>query len=236
MENEEEIAAFWDDFAEEYEAIQKESVVPLAETIKDYLLEEKILPTSSFLDLAGGTGKFLPAFEPYVKNYTLVDISQEMLAIARKKACCRTTTFLCQSQQEVFRQSKTYKVVFSAMNPALQTEEQVLNFLNLGDIRLILRIIEDSDTLFSPYEPSFQEGLQEKLMESYKKILRFHKIPFKSRIFPFFVEEKISITFFQMYFKNILTEKDLNQLLEKHFQDRKNTMNTRTITYELLQF
>lgn len=234
MENEKEIATFWDEFAEEYETIQKESVVPLADTVKAYLLKDKILPTASFLDLAGGTGKFIPAFENIVEAYTLVDISKEMLAIAEKKVEKKSTRLLQKSQEDYFKtaKAKRFDVVFSAMNPALETETDLLNFLNLGKIRLILRLVEDSDTLFSPYEPSFQDGL----MGSYKEILSAHKIPFKNQSFTFFVEEEISVSFFQTYFKGILANKDLNLLSEKLFQGKENTTNNRKITYELLQF
>ena len=35
-----ELAAFWDNFAEDYEANQQESLFPIAEDLRDFLLEE----------------------------------------------------------------------------------------------------------------------------------------------------------------------------------------------------
>lgn len=62
-----ELAAFWDNFAEDYEAIQQESLFPIAEDLRDFLLEEKIIPCETFLDLAGGTGRYLATIQREVR-------------------------------------------------------------------------------------------------------------------------------------------------------------------------
>ncbi len=60
--NEQELAEFWDEFAEEYEEIQQESPFPIARELRDFLVQEGIFPCQTFLDIAGGTGRYLPFF------------------------------------------------------------------------------------------------------------------------------------------------------------------------------
>ena len=60
--NEQELAEFWDEFAEEYE-IQQESPFPIARELRDFLVQEGIFPCQTFLDIAGGTGRYLPFFK-----------------------------------------------------------------------------------------------------------------------------------------------------------------------------
>lgn len=61
--NEQELAEFWDEFAEEYEEIQQESPFPIARELRDFLVQEGIFPCQTFLDIAGGTGRYLPFFK-----------------------------------------------------------------------------------------------------------------------------------------------------------------------------
>ena len=42
--NEQELAEFWDEFAEEYEEIQQESPFPIARELRDFLVQEGIFP------------------------------------------------------------------------------------------------------------------------------------------------------------------------------------------------
>ena len=41
--NEQELAEFWDEFAEEYEEIQQESPFPIARELRDFLVPFKII-------------------------------------------------------------------------------------------------------------------------------------------------------------------------------------------------
>lgn len=61
--NEQELAEFWDEFAEEYEEIQQESPFPIARELRDFLVQEGLFPCQTFLDIAGGTGRYLPFFK-----------------------------------------------------------------------------------------------------------------------------------------------------------------------------
>ncbi|MGL4481560.1 MAG: SAM-dependent methyltransferase, partial [Lactococcus garvieae] len=70
-EEEQELVYFWDDFAEEYEEIQQESPFPIAQELGKFLVQEKILPCQTLLDIAGGSGRYLAVFQEQVKKYTL---------------------------------------------------------------------------------------------------------------------------------------------------------------------
>lgn len=61
--NEQELAEFWDEFAEEYEEIQQGSPFPIARELRDFLVQEGLFPCQTFLDIAGGTGRYLPFFK-----------------------------------------------------------------------------------------------------------------------------------------------------------------------------
>ena len=52
---------FWDDFAAEYAEIQQESQLTIAEDLATFLKTNGILPISSFVDLAAGSGRYIPA-------------------------------------------------------------------------------------------------------------------------------------------------------------------------------
>ncbi len=150
--NEQELAEFWDEFAEEYEEIQQESPFPIARELRDFLVQEGLFPCQTFLDIAGGTGRYLPFFQEQVTEYTLADISQRMLEIAEAKAQSNVV-FLHQSQERLIETGKKFQVVFSAMNPALDTPEKVNALCQLSEEWcLIFRLVEEQDSLFSPFE------------------------------------------------------------------------------------
>lgn len=109
--NEQELAEFWDEFAEEYEEIQQESPFPIARELRDFLVQEGLFPCHTFLDIAGGTGRYLPFFQEQVTEYTLADISQRMLEIAEAKAQSNVV-FLHQSQERLIETGKNFKSFF----------------------------------------------------------------------------------------------------------------------------
>ena len=164
-----ELETFWDEFAEEYEAIQQESIFPIAEELRDFLLAENLLPCQTFLDLAGGSGRYLSTLKAYVEKYDLVDLSAEMLKLAAAKSS--STVQLIKNDQKSFlsQNKQRYGIVFSAMNPALQTKEELLDFCQAShDWCLILRVITDEDQLFSPYEEINSDLLLNKKICVYK--------------------------------------------------------------------
>ena len=75
---------FWDDFAAEYAEIQQESQLTIAEDLATFLKTNGILPISSFVDLAAGSGRYIPAILPDTERYLAIDFSVEMLKAARR--------------------------------------------------------------------------------------------------------------------------------------------------------
>ena len=109
--NEQELAEFWDEFAEEYEEIQQESPFPIARELRDFLVQEGIFPCQTFLDIAGGTGRYLPfsraSHGVYASRYF-----SENVEIAEAKAQSNVV-FLHQSQERLIETGKNFKSFFS---------------------------------------------------------------------------------------------------------------------------
>ncbi|GAA2911718.1 methyltransferase domain-containing protein [Enterococcus pseudoavium] len=229
-----ELEAFWDEFSEEYEAIQQESTFPIAEDLRDFLLEERLLPCQTFLDLAGGTGRYLTAVQQYVEKYDLVDISEEMLKLAEAKV--RGNVQLIKQEQETFlRQNKhSYDITFSAMNPALQTKEEFLDFCQASkDWCLILRVVKDEDQLFSSYEEKNPDLL---LNQRYKGFLAELDIPYHTKKFSYTKSEKVSREFFQEYFADDFPPAKLAEIIESTFDDTRQKSNQQFLDFELIYF
>lgn len=225
---------FWDDFAQEYEEIQQESPFPIAADLQTFLLEERLLPCQSFLDLAGGTGRYLATLQKQVKTYTLVDLSQEMLKIAAGKADNHVQ--LVQQAQETFlnQNQQRYQLVFSAMNPALQTQRDLLKLCQASsDWCLILRVIKDEDTLFSPYEDKNPELV---LNARYKTFLAQMQLPYHSHCFSYTQTETVSRAFFQAYFTDNFSPTELATLTQKTFGTAQEKSNQQWLDFELIYF
>lgn len=229
-----ELEAFWDEFAEEYEIIQQESALPIAQELCDFLLTQKILPCQTFLDLAGGTGRYLPALQQYVKTYDLVDISKKMLSLAATKADSHVR--LIKQAQEIFLSQHThrYDLVFSAMNPALQTQADLLAFCQASrDWCLIFRLVKEEDQLFSPYEKINPDLL---LNEHYKQLLADLKIPYHTKRFCYSQQEMIHREFFQAYFSNEFSPAELANMIKQNFGTADQKLNQSFFDFELIYF
>lgn len=225
---------FWDEFAEEYETIQQESTFPIAEDLRDFLVEEAILPCRTFLDLAGGSGRYLLPLQKYVKNYDLVDISEEMLKLAAAKAASNVQ--LIKQDQHTFlsRTKQQYDLVFSAMNPALQTENDLLAFCKASrEWCLILRVVKEEDSLFSPFEEVSPDLL---LNTRYKTFLKEWRIPYRTKRFSYVKNEEISREFFQEYFADDFSFTKLTELTEKIFGDVDHKSSQQVLDFELIYF
>jgi len=67
------------------------------------------------LDFGCGTGKFIPEFAPLAKTYWAVDISENQLAIARKKAeVFDNVKFLKNNEDTISLESNSVDVVFAS--------------------------------------------------------------------------------------------------------------------------
>ncbi|MGM0302616.1 hypothetical protein IGI66_002238 [Enterococcus sp. AZ048] len=229
-----ELEVFWDEFAEEYEVIQQESIFPIAEELRDFLLEQALLPCQSLVDLAGGSGRYLPSLQKYAAHYDLVDLSREMLKMAADKAG-ENVQLIKQDQATFLRQNKQlYDIAFSAMNPALQTKAELLDFCQASkDWCLILRVVKDEDQLFSPYEEKNPDLL---LNERYKDFLAARNLYYRTKRFSYTSRETVSREFFQDYFADDFSTEALAEITQKTFGDENERVNQQFLDFELIYF
>lgn len=187
-ESTKELEKYWDEFSQEYEEIQNESLVNIGQELREFLLAEKLLPARDFLDLAGGTGKYIPHFSDFTDKYNIVDLSAKMLDFAQnKKADASKIAFIHQEQAEFLEQGEkdAYDFVFTAMNPALDSKEALIELNRISQRNVgILRLIFDEDNLFSQVEQLYfpaQEQHKEAQMLLYKAWLEELNWEYKSK-------------------------------------------------------
>lgn len=232
-EEEQDLVYFWDGFAEEYEEIQQESPFPIAQELGKFLVQEKILPCPTLLDIAGGSGRYLSVFQDHVKRYTLADISPKMLELAREKRKSEYVDFLRISQEALIQTNKKFQVVFSAMNPALNHPEKIKELCQLSQKWcLIFRLVKDEDSLFSPYDQEVSTEL--KWMEDYKNFLQKEKQEFFVQQFTFGKTEMISKNFFLAYFEDECSKRELEHRINEHFGVQDSCKNYQKVVYELI--
>ncbi|MDG6120045.1 class I SAM-dependent methyltransferase [Lactococcus formosensis] len=232
-EEEQDLVYFWDGFAEEYEEIQQESPFPIAQELGKFLVQEKILPCPTLLDIAGGSGRYLSVFQDHVKRYTLADISPKMLELAREKRKSEHVDFLRISQEALIQTNKKFQVVFSAMNPALNHPEKIKELCQLSQKWcLIFRLVKDEDSLFSPYDQEVSTEL--KWMEDYKNFLQKEKQEFFVQQFTFGKTEMISKNFFLAYFEDECSKRELKHRINEHFGVQDSCKNYQKVVYELI--
>lgn len=235
-EEEQVVQAFWDDFSEEYIEIQETEQAGLAEALRDVLVEHNILPSQNFLDLAGGAGRYLPAIEPLVKQYTLIDLSEKMLAYAKTKVRANNTQLIQQSQQQLFAQSSEalYDVVFSAMNPALNslTDLQELTRLSRKWV-VVFRLQQVEDLLFTPVEKMLGSYQTDDLLNQYSLWLDQLKINWHHQLVTLEKSERVTRDFFEAYFADELEQAELEHLSQQFFGEQITRQNTETISFEM---
>lgn len=227
--------AYWNDFAEEYAEIQEESQIPIQEDVKKFLMEGQIFPAKTFLDIAGGTGKYVSSMIAQTKTYFLVDFSREMIRLAKKKNPFKNL-LLIEAEQEAFLQqmpNRAFEVVFTAMNPALTNQKLLADLIRVADKYVcILRMIKDEDTVFSSIERSLGISEEQKSwMDEYKQWL---KGSYQSKVFRYERQEKISRSFFEECFAEELSSEVLAEWTERIFQKEKETVSRIQIEFELL--
>ncbi|WP_048605291.1 class I SAM-dependent methyltransferase [Enterococcus massiliensis] len=230
----EEIREFWDQFASEYTTIQQESALPIAEDMYHYLINTGVFPTNSFLDLAGGSGRYVTTFLPSVTTYTLVDISPKMLNYARQQTPAENLRLVCSDQAAFFAETpeSSFSVVFSAMNPALLQVEDLLEMNRItAKWCLILRMTRSEDCFTSIENSGMAE---ESLMKSYEEMLQQQKISYSKQSFQYQDEESISRDFFREYFQDQLSFQELKSHEERFFGDSDEMSNQRIHEFQLL--
>ncbi|MGL5450483.1 MAG: methyltransferase domain-containing protein [Lactococcus cremoris] len=240
-ESTKELEKYWDEFSQEYEEIQNESLVNIGQELREFLLVEKLLPARDFLDLAGGTGKYIPHFSDFTDKYNIVDLSAKMLDFAQnKKADASKIAFIHQEQAEFLEQSEkdAYDFVFTAMNPALDSKEALIELNRISQRNVgILRLIFDEDNLFSQVEQLYfpaQEQHKEAQMLLYKAWLEELNWEYKSKTFRFFLSESISAQFFSDYFSDEILNDELEALKQLFFKENASRDMERLVIFELL--
>lgn len=223
---------FWDNFAEEYDEIQAASFTTIEKDLTDFLLQEKILPQSSILDLAGGSGKYMRFFQAFTDEYLLVDFSKNMIELAKKKANSKVA-FLQMAQADFFQQPQRFDLVFSAMNPALKaTDLPAFNRLS-KDWCCLLRVIEDFDSLFSPFETKNPDLA---INQSYKEMLDQLKINYQTKQFTYQHKEVYEKAFFHAYYQDELPQEELDERLKTVFGQHSTKENLHQITFEIIYY
>lgn len=240
-ESTKELEKYWDEFSQEYEEIQNESLVNIGQELREFLLAEKLLPARDFLDLAGGTGKYIPHFSDFTDKYNIVDLSAKMLDFAQnKKVDASKIAFIHQEQAEFLEQSEkdAYDFVFTAMNPALDSKEALIELNRISQRNVgILRLIFDEDNLFSQVEQLYfpaQEQHKEAQMLLYKAWLEELNWEYKSKTFRFFLSESISSQFFSDYFSDEISNDELEALKQLFFKENASRDMERLVIFELL--
>ncbi len=215
---------YWNQFAAEYIAIQAESTIPIAQDAAAYLIQQNILPTLHFCDLAGGSGRYLPAFLPHVAEYTLLDFSEKMLANAAQKVPIRKkeqvhlqletqSSFLATTQT-----NRVYDVLFSAMNPALnelplllEIEKKARRFV------VLLRVTNEQDTLLPKLAKLAREPTNPDptwtWMESYANYLERHGRQTTSKQFDYSWTENLDKSLIVHAYSKQIGAQQLNELL-----------------------
>ncbi|MFC7056745.1 class I SAM-dependent methyltransferase [Enterococcus alcedinis] len=222
---------FWDEFAGEYTAIQSESQVNIVGDISAYLAGEISSPVDTLVDLAGGSGKYLLGLESLTKKYILVDFSKEMIRLAQTSFPMSQADFQLMDQASFLSRTsnQSYDVLFSAMNPAIRTKNDLNEILRITKKRVyLLRLVQEEESLFSPFE---EENDELKLMARYKNWL---DTPYQSHYFTYRVEEVITKDFFYDYYSDQLAPVVLEQALQQFFPVQDTAINHKLLTFELL--
>lgn len=147
---EEEAMLFWDEFAQEYAQIQRESQLKIAEEAAAFLVEQKVFPISTFVDFAAGTGRYISAFYPFVDEYYAIDFSKEMLKIIEEtiEDPMSKLHLVQQSQKDFLSAKQHWPCIFIAMNPAVRDKETLLQFQRKAHQLIILRMIAEEENVF----------------------------------------------------------------------------------------
>lgn len=234
-----EIKQFWNEFTHEYYTIQQESFATITTDVAEYLYQSGVFPAQDIVDLAGGYGKYIPAFLPYTQQYHLVDIAPNMIQLAKELYQEPKLTFIEASQLDFLTYSvaNQYDCVFSALNPALETKAELDRLLAIAERYVcLLTITKDCDTLFETIETKLGEASQfpTPFFQQLPEWLKAEGWAWHQKTFTYTKEEQYEKTFIQEYF---LDERQVNPSLtpyiETLFGDRLQQASTHTIEFTL---
>ncbi|MGM9903068.1 class I SAM-dependent methyltransferase [Enterococcus hirae] len=232
----------WDEFAEEYYMVQKESEFPIARDLRRYLKEQKLLPAKELVDVAGGAGRYLTLAKDTM-HYELIDFSGEMLAFAEQEAKEMNLSdchFLKKTFSDFLESNQRYALVLSVANPVLTKNEQLERLRSKAKKAcLVMRVIESSDDVFDPLEVSL--GLETMnihtsplIMEQFESYLMKQKIPYKIKDFTYTSQETITRDFLEEYYDEFAAEPTFSVAVKNIFKENKQVISTKKLTYRLL--
>lgn len=235
---------YWDDFAEEYYAIQKESRVPITKDIVASMKANGILPAKSVIDVCGGAGRYLQELAPLTDRYTLMDFSTEMLHYAEKEreaAQLENVTFVNQSLDDFLENdSIEAEVLFAALVPPLQTIEQVEQMTQkTSKWCVVLRMLDQKDSLFTPIDThfgliDFPEITDAQIMNRFEDHLKRKGYFVKAEDFIYQFEEEVSKDFFEEYYEEYQETEYFLDRVNEEFLRSDSQINTTTIHYRAL--
>lgn len=240
-----EVAEFWDDFASEYYQIQKESQVPIVTDIEKFLTEQRLLPTNSVVDLGGGSGRYLPILAQNSQQYTIVDISEQMLRYAQVEnqalAAPRPVTYRQQSVADFSQQTpdQSYDLVWMALNPAVTADETLLTITKKSRQWCgFLRLTQNSDDLFAPLEQHFgiaeeNPNIDPTIIPAVVKLLTSAGYQVRQQRFQYQTTETFDRTFLEAYYAEV-SQALLSTYLDQVFANQKTRTSTTTLEYTLL--
>lgn len=231
---------FWNQFATEYYDIQQESFTTIVEDLTRYLLEIEVLPCAMFVDIAGGYGKYLQRFAEYAVDCVLVDFSSSMIALAKEKLTAQNIQFVKTDQMTFCMNSRDnqYDVVFSAMNPALKTIEQLNELYRVTKKELLLvHVAVDEDDIFTPIEQTIkQEAVKEPTFKMFKQWLIDSKYAWTNQFFHYHQEERVTKAFVKDYFEaERIQFPEVNPLIDHLFAGQVQQVSHHHIHFELLR-
>lgn len=233
---EEEAMLFWDEFAQEYAQIQRESQLKIAEEVAAFLVEQKVFPISAFVDFAAGTGRYISAFYSYVDEYYAIDFSKEMLKIIEETTedPMNKLHLVQQSQKDFLSADQHWPCIFMAMNPAVRDKETLLQFQKKAHQLIILRMITEEENVFQPYEKNLSAKNDLNLNTWYKKWFSEEAIDWQSRQFEYILKEEIDQEIFHLYFEEEYSLEQRQQMVQHVFGEALTVESQTKITFELL--
>lgn len=240
-----EVVEFWDDFAAEYYQIQKESQVPIVADIEKFLKERCLLPTNSVVDLGGGSGRYLPTLAQNSQQYTIVDISAQMLRYAQVENQAlskpRPVTYQQQSVADFCQQTpkQSYDLVWMALNPAVTADETLLTITQKSRQWCgFLRLTQNTDDLFAPLEQHFgiaeeNPNIEPTIIPAVVKLLTSGGYQVRQQRFQYQTTETFDRAFLAAYYAE-LPQALLKAYLDQLFANQKTRASTTTLEYTLL--
>lgn len=124
--------AAWDKRAKSFGETHKKSGTDNSKEVTRVLLDKGLIKEQEVLDVGGGTGRYAIPFAVHAKEVTMVDISTQMLEIAKRNAESAGQGNLKyiklswdDADLKALGWEKRFDLVFSSMSPAYRSKEGI---------------------------------------------------------------------------------------------------------------